>query len=241
MDALVGYEIGTPAYPDPSHDPTHQLPLTQSELTTILAAQGAKGGFFWELYKSTGASTNVDVTSVAQQVCKAALGASTARCSGGTSPSSSATVTATATSSAPSSTTTAPATTTTSSGSSCSAAAWSASASYNAGAKVSYNGHLYTAQWWSQNNTPTDGAPWTDNGACSGGATASPTPTGTTGNCASVSPYSSSTAYTGGAQVTSGGYIYTAQWWTQGDAPGSASVWVKGAACSSTLRRRNNF
>ncbi|KAG0005281.1 hypothetical protein BGZ79_005861 [Entomortierella chlamydospora] len=233
MDALVGYEIGTPAYPDPSHDPTHQLPLTQSELTSILSAQGAKGGFFWELYKSTGASTNVDVTSAAQQICKAALG--------GTTPSGSATVTATATSSAPSSTTTAPATTTSSSGSSCTAAAWSASASYNAGAKVSYNGHLYTAQWWSQNNTPTNGAPWTDNGACAGGATASPTPTGTAGNCASISPYSSTTAYTGGAQVTSGGYIYTAQWWTQGDAPGSASVWTKGAACSSTLRRRNNF
>ncbi|KAF9362095.1 hypothetical protein BGX26_004180 [Mortierella sp. AD094] len=247
MIAHVGYEIGIPAYPAPDHDPTHQLPLIQSELTSILAVQGSKGGFFWELYKPAGATSNVEVTSAAQQICKAALGASTPRCSGvipqpgGTSPSSSAsaTVTATATSTGPSSTTTAPTTTTTASGSTCTAAAWSASATYNANAQVSYNGRLYTAQWWSQNNIPSAGAPWTDNGPCSGGATATPTPTGTPGNCASISPYSSSTAYSGGAEVTSGGFIYTAQWWTQGDVPGTAAVWTKGAACSSTLRRRN--
>ncbi|KAF9435149.1 hypothetical protein BGZ76_006817 [Entomortierella beljakovae] len=250
MAAHVGYEIGIPAYPASDHDPTHQLPLIQSELTSILAAQGAKGGFFWELYKSAGTANNVEVTSAAQQICKAALGANTPRCSGvipqpgGSTPSSSGTVTATATSTGTQPTSTGSASTTTSGGS-CTSPAWSSSSVYNTNDKVSYNGRLYTAQWWSQNNIPSAGAPWTDNGACAGGptATATPTatPTGTTGNCASITPYSSTASYTGGAKVTYGGFIYTAQWWTQGDAPGTASVWTKGAACSSTLRRRNRL
>ncbi|KAG0005864.1 hypothetical protein BGZ79_001057 [Entomortierella chlamydospora] len=244
MTATVGYEVGIPAYPDPTHDPTHQLPLIQSELTTILAAQGSKGGFFWELYKAQGTSANVDATSVAQQICKAALGASTARCSGsipqpgGTSPSSTASATATATATTTTAHTTGVTTTTTTTTStspsptgSCSVAAWSSTTTYNSGAVVSYNGHQYTAQWWSQGNIPTAGAPWTDNGVCSGGSPG-------TGSCSGVSAWSTSTAYSGGAKVTYDGYIYTAQWWTQGDTPGSASVWTKGSACSSSLRRR---
>jgi len=249
MSAHVGYEIGIPAYPAPDHDPTHQLPLIQSELTSILAVQGANGGFFWELYKPAGVATNLDASTVAQQVCKAALG-SAARCSGtipqaGTvaSPSAtipSATVTVTKTVTAPTSTTTAaqhttakPPATTTVPSTGCSAAAWSASTAYNGGATVSYSGHQYTAQWWSQNNVPTAGAPWTDNGACSGTG-----PTTPPSSCGSASAWATGTAYSGGATVTYGGYIYTAQWWTQGDTPGSNSVWVKGAACSGSLRRR---
>ncbi|KAG0055157.1 hypothetical protein BGZ83_009459 [Gryganskiella cystojenkinii] len=246
MVAHVGYEIGIPAYPASDHDPTHQLPLTQSELTSILAVQGSKGGFFWELYKAAGATTNLDVTSAAQQICKAALGASTPRCSGtipqpgGTGPSASASASVSATqiitSASASPTKTTPPTTTTTQAAGCSVAAWSASATYTTGAQVSYNGRLYTAQWWSQNNIPTAGAPWTDNGACSGGNSATPTPSPS--SCAGAAAYSSSTAYSTGAKVTYGGYIYTAQWWTQGDVPGTASVWTKGAACTGSLRRR---
>ncbi|KAF9206937.1 hypothetical protein BGZ49_001531 [Haplosporangium sp. Z 27] len=241
MTANVGYEIGIPAYPDPTHDPTHQLPLIQSELTSILSAQGSKGGFFWELYKAAGVSTNVDASTAAQQICKAALGASTPRCTSTTPPTSTVTVTVTATATS-TKTTGVPVTTTTTttaptssptSPSSCSAPAWSASTAYNGGAVVSYNGHQYTAQWWSQNNVPTSGAPWTDNGVCSssGGG-------GGSGSCSGVSAWASSSAYTSGAKVTYGGFVYTAQWWTQGDTPGSASVWTKGSACTASLRRR---
>ncbi|KAI8350205.1 hypothetical protein B0O80DRAFT_428554 [Mortierella sp. GBAus27b] len=80
MGAHVGYEIGAPAYPDKHHDPENQLPLTQTALTFILNAQGANGGFFWDLYKP--ADGFVDANSVAQQVCKKALGDAEARCSG---------------------------------------------------------------------------------------------------------------------------------------------------------------
>ncbi|KAG0301731.1 hypothetical protein BGZ98_008085 [Dissophora globulifera] len=237
MAANVGYEIGIPAYPASDHDPTHQLPLTQSELTSILAVQGSKGGFFWELYKAAGSTANLDVSTAAQQICKAALGASTPRCSGvipqpgGGVVTSSATASATATGTK---TTTSAATTTTAS-SSCSAAAWDSTAAYNGGAQVSYNGHLYTAQWWSQNNVPTAGAPWTDNGACGGGPTTTATPGG---SCSSSQAWASGTAYSGGATVSYNGFIYTAQWWTQGETPGTAAVWTKGAACTSSMRRR---
>ncbi|KAG0263665.1 hypothetical protein BG011_008380 [Mortierella polycephala] len=243
MNAHVGYEIGIPAYPASNHDPEHQLPLTQTELSAILAVQGSKGGFFWELYKAAGAPGNVDVTSAAQQICKAALGASTPRCAGvipqpgGTVPTTSTTV-PTVTVTVTASPTTPPTTSPTTPGNSCSVAAWSASKTYNANDKVSYNGRQYTAQWWSQDNIPTAGGPWADNGPCSSGPTPTATPTGTAEKCSGISAYSSSSAYTGGAKVTFDGFIYTAQWWIQGAAPGSDAAWVKGAACSGTLRRR---
>ena len=114
-------------------------------------------------------------------------------------------------------------------GGSCSAAAWSSTASYGGGSVVSYNGHTYTAQWWTQGNVPTSGSPWTDNGACSG---TGPTPTPSVG-CSGVSAWSSTTAYSSGGKVTYGGALYTAQWWTQGDTPGSNAVWVKGTTCAA--------
>ncbi|KAG0341856.1 hypothetical protein BG000_007787, partial [Podila horticola] len=197
MVAHVGYEIGIPAYPAIEHDPTHQLPLTQAELSAILAVQGAKGGFFWELYKAAGQTNNIDVSTAAQQICKAALGANTPRCSGvipqpgGVVPTSTVTVTVTATSVPPTTTTNPP--TSTTQGTGCTVAAWSAAATYNANDQVSYNGRQYTAQWWSQNNIPTAGAPWTDNGPCTSGA-GTPTPTANPGTCSGVSAWSSSTA-----------------------------------------------
>ncbi|KAI8832804.1 hypothetical protein BJ741DRAFT_650984 [Chytriomyces cf. hyalinus JEL632] len=92
IPARVGYEIGQPAYPDPSNDPTHQAPLTQSALTEILSGvpnTGSVGGFFWELYKPknsaptgpSGQPNNIDATSVAQQMCAKVL-PNAARCKG---------------------------------------------------------------------------------------------------------------------------------------------------------------
>ena len=46
-------------------------------------------------------------------------------------------------------------------------AAWSNSTAYNGGAVVSFNGHKWTAKWWTFNDTPGGAAGvWTDNGAC---------------------------------------------------------------------------
>ncbi|KAG0236499.1 hypothetical protein BGW42_003405 [Actinomortierella wolfii] len=243
MSAIVGYEIGTPAYPDPIQDPSHQLPLTPSEMNAIIAGQGSRGGFFWELYKPAAKPTNVDPSTLAQAVCKAALGANTPRCSGVIPPydgQATTTATATATATATStSTPTGPVTTTTPTSTpgtgECNVPAWQPGTAYTSGAVVSYNGRKYTAKWWTQGDVPSAGGPWSDNGPCSGGPTS---PTGGNGSCSGVSPWSSSSVYTGGSKVTYEGFLWTAQWWTQGETPGQSSVWTKGAQCSAALRRR---
>lgn len=73
--ANVGYEIGIPAYPAPDHDKSHQLPLTSSLLSTIVAntQTGHKGGFFWEVFKPAVDAGNAGPTEVAQSLCRALL------------------------------------------------------------------------------------------------------------------------------------------------------------------------
>ncbi|MEC3977587.1 chitinase [Amycolatopsis sp. H20-H5] len=53
-------------------------------------------------------------------------------------------------------------------GGSCTATAWTATAVYTNGNVVSYNGHKWTAQWWTQNETPQTGGSgvWKDSGPC---------------------------------------------------------------------------
>src|SRR5262245_59862896 len=50
---------------------------------------------------------------------------------------------------------------------------------------------------------------------------------------ACVTPYSSSTVYTGGMTASYNGHNWTAKWWTQGEAPstGGSGVWQDGGAC----------
>ncbi|MFC5906582.1 carbohydrate-binding protein [Streptacidiphilus monticola] len=87
------------------------------------------------------------------------------RFAGATPPvSSSPTPSASATSASPS----ASASPTGGTGGSCSGvAAWSSTTAYNGGAVVSYNGHKWTAKWWTYGDIPGGAAGvWTDNGAC---------------------------------------------------------------------------
>ena len=49
-------------------------------------------------------------------------------------------------------------------------------AQYNGGQQVVYNGHLWTAKWWSYADVPGGVAgDWTDDGACTSFAAAIPT------------------------------------------------------------------
>ncbi|KAF8908087.1 glycoside hydrolase superfamily [Gymnopilus junonius] len=66
------------------------------------------------------------------------------------------------------STTTPPVTTTPASGSQCAGvAAWVSSVAYTGGQEATYNGHLWTAKWWTQADTPGGSAGvWTDDGSC---------------------------------------------------------------------------
>merc|ERR1711957_1136210 len=79
--ANVGYEIGTPAYPDKEHDASHQLPLSKEKLSTLVEQVQSKysGGFFWELYKA--ADGQASPTDVAQALCNKLLPGKS-RCSG---------------------------------------------------------------------------------------------------------------------------------------------------------------
>jgi len=82
IPASVGYEVGTPAYPDPTHDASHQLPLTTAMMTALISQTQSKHkmGFFWELYKPA-ASGQATPTELAQALCKTLLPGSS-RCSG---------------------------------------------------------------------------------------------------------------------------------------------------------------
>ncbi len=62
---------------------------------------------------------------------------------------------------------------------------WNASTAYTGGQKVTENGIVYTANWWTQGNDPASnsgptgsGKPWTANGACSACTTIPGVPTG---------------------------------------------------------------
>jgi len=79
--ANVGYEVGTPAYPDKEHDGSHQLPLSKDKLNTLVSQVQDKyaGGFFWELYKP--ADGQASPTEVAQALCNKLLPGQS-RCSG---------------------------------------------------------------------------------------------------------------------------------------------------------------
>jgi chitinase len=95
----------------------------------------------------------------------------TARFAGATPPTGSPSASASASASAsPSASATATATGTstgTSGAGGCTAPAWNSSTAYTGGAVVSYNGHDWTAKWWTEADTPGGSAGvWTDDGPC---------------------------------------------------------------------------
>jgi chitinase len=110
----------------------------------------------------------------------------------------------------------------------CTAPAWVSSTAYVGGSLVSYNGHTWKAQWWTQNETPGNAAVWLDQGACSGTPSSPPPP----GQCTAPA-WVSTTAYVGGNVVSYNGHKWTAKWWTQGDIPGNngQDVWTDNGAC----------
>ncbi|NEA52682.1 chitinase [Streptomyces sp. SID13666] len=60
--------------------------------------------------------------------------------------------------------------------------AWNSSTVYTGGLSASYNGHNWSAKWWTQNETPGNAAVWADQGAC-GSSGGSGGTTGGTGTC----------------------------------------------------------
>ena len=184
--------------------------------TDYIHCNGLAGAMMFSLY-------NLDPNNTLFNSVVNGLSSSTAGCS---APPTTTTNPGTTTT-APPTTTTAPPTTTTPGGS-CTAAAWSSSAVYTGGNVVSYNGHQWTAQWWTQNETPGSAAVWKDNGACGGGSTTTTSAPG--GGCPAA--WNAATVYTNGNTVSYNGHKWTAQWWTQNETPGGSSgVWKDNGAC----------
>ncbi|GAA5200230.1 carbohydrate-binding protein [Microbacterium jejuense] len=100
-------------------------------------------------------------------------------------------------------------------------AGWKADTAYGKGDRVSYGDRAFTALWWTKDQTPgaADGA-WAEEGRIiqtEAGPVAAWTPTW---------------VYTAGDTVASRGHVWTAKWWTRGDAPGTtaSSPWRDGGA-----------
>ncbi|MEV5290425.1 glycoside hydrolase family 19 protein [Streptomyces sp. NPDC053741] len=58
------------------------------------------------------------------------------------------------------------------------APAWNASSVYVGGGSASYNGHNWSAKWWTQNERPGTADVWADQGTCGSGGTEEPNPSG---------------------------------------------------------------
>ena len=117
---------------------------------------------------------------------------------------------------------------------------WNSTSVYTAGMKVSLNGINYTANFWTQGQSPAtnsggagSGLPWTSNGPCSGSSGG-----GGGGSCAAT--WNSTSVYTGGMTASLNGVNYQANFWTQGQnpatnngGPGSGAPWTIIGTCSA--------
>ncbi|KAI1797605.1 class III chitinase [Ganoderma leucocontextum] len=138
--------------------------------------QASYNGYIWEAkwwtQNTPSADANGDWSPIS--ACSANGSSSPTTSSTHTSTTTSSTRTSTTTSSRSSTTSSTRTSTTTSSsasptsGTCAGVAAWSSSTVYTGGQEVTYNGHLWTAKWWTQNETPSTGGSgvWTDGGAC---------------------------------------------------------------------------
>jgi len=120
------------------------------------------------------------------------------------------------------------------------ASPWNSTSVYTAGMTASLNGINYTANFWTQgqspatnNGGPGSGQPWTSNGACSGSGGG-----GGGGSCATT--WNSTSVYTAGMTASVSGVNYQANFWTQGQnpatnngGPGSGQPWTSIGTCSA--------
>ena len=93
-------------------------------------------------------------------------------------------------------------------------AAWAANVAYGGGQKVSYNGLVYEAKWWTQGDTPSADGPWK--------------------LLSNVEmPWDATAPYNGGDEVNHNARRYKAAYWTKNEEPGVAAVWsdIGAASC----------
>ncbi|MBE9608361.1 carbohydrate-binding protein [Chitinilyticum piscinae] len=89
-------------------------------------------------------------------------------------------------------------------GSGLSAPAWDSAKIYNGGELASYNGQVYKAKWWTQNEAPGNAyGAWELQASGSG-----------------PQPWDKDRIYNAGDQAVFQAGLYRAKWWTQGNTPG---------------------
>lgn len=86
---------------------------------------------------------------------------------------------------------------------------------YLGGDRVTHNGKVYVALWWTQGQEPGTNSVWLLVSDDDGG-----------GGDPLAEAYDAGRVYVGGDLVSYNGKIYRAAWWTLGETPGSSSVWV---------------
>lgn len=162
---------------------SYDTPNIIRQKAAYIKNKGLAGGMFWELSSDKTGADNLVAISAANigaldttpnhlyypyskyDNIKNNMGAGSG---GNTSVQPTSTTTTKPATTTPATTTSTPATTTSASTGGCSGiAAWRSDTAYTAGNVVTYNGHKWTAKWWSQAETPggSSGA-WDDNGAC---------------------------------------------------------------------------
>ncbi|WP_223805868.1 lytic polysaccharide monooxygenase [Ornithinibacillus gellani] len=100
------------------------------------------------------------------------------------------------------------------------APAWDANSVYLSGDEVTYDGKVYRAQWWTQGDTPGESNVWALVGEGESGGDEGD------GEDPAAPAWNASLVYTKGDLIIYDGKVYEALWWTQGETPGDASVWV---------------
>lgn len=103
-------------------------------------------------------------------------------------------------------------------------AAWSASKVYNSGDEVSYQGALFTASWYTQNQKPGDPqGPWQEIAMTEGG----------------TALWTASRTFNTGDTVVYHGATYKADWYTRNQAPGDPTgPWLEVAPPAPAGSRR---
>lgn len=102
---------------------------------------------------------------------------------------------------------------------------WDADTAYSGGDRVVYDGGVWEAKWWTRGTTPSASATvWkrvgdAGSGSDDGGSDDGGSDDGSSGSDAPA--WDASSTYTSGDQVTHDGQVWEAQWWTQGDEPGT--------------------
>ncbi|KAK9762631.1 hypothetical protein K7432_011449 [Basidiobolus ranarum] len=121
--------------------------------------QGLRGVMFWDMTNDSNDELLNAVQGVRQPDSTTTAKPPVSTTTGNTS---------TTNSNKPSTTATSTPTTTPGTGICAGVATWSSNVAYNGSQKTTYNGHLWQAKWWTQNDTPGNNSQnvWTDLGAC---------------------------------------------------------------------------